>query len=809
MSFASLIYTDASREESITLRAGFQFHAISNGVDQEDERLAHNLLYVVPHALVQRRLEIETFPQSFAYLGVEGRFFIARGRYLGRMADGRSGNQVTHCIVTHDANDFVGHLPAQLFGASVWTLQKSSSTTLPSITTPLSIDRAFGLSALHSLATASRDAMDTLPRFLTMIEQASRKPRTRLVLLHTDLQTIAQWISLGTLFLDRETALSTSFYVFSDKPLADSRFAIVGIEPEMTKQHVSSDTNCLDLSSFQGTTVEADDTARAYARWFLQADPSQALEAVQLSRRWERLVSSDVAIVAAERILLDSRHDRNPARASATVLEALATHKQVADLATFGSALVDAVHEFDAGDVAFIELLGRTILALRRSSRNELIVGCTLAALEAAALSSQASSLWTITMGPESDSSTIEWPDQDARHHAAGLLTTILSDASDDILPRAFSLARWLNTGISYEHIDSSISRLAELWASNPGLQHQHTSWLYAERVQVAVCDTLSARFNSTQRSDVVAQLLAGTWDWAAEIPSVFTPEGPLFPWLLSRKLTKLSPAERRHTLEQYASQCTPASWAAFFGFGATLDISLLDVWLRAHPTVESGLATVIERILTQRPTSSREAASIVAIVELLNHHRPDGLSEGTTQLMNESEDFGRWSVDAVSVSHRLLRPNPPLERIATHCRRTIELRYRTIAGLATECHDVEASARILSLHQIDWRNALLESLAERLAIDPTDTVYVSTLIWFHHDFPADLREAVALAVKDWWQNPRNRDTAMLVQQSFDDSFHAQFGTMLKAVTPLRERLQRGDWRRAGFRSAAKGRSNG
>lgn len=808
MSFGSLIYTDASREESINLRTGFQFHAVSDGVDQEDEKLAHNVLYVVPHSLVQRRLEIEDFPQSFAYLAVEGRYFVARGRYLGRMADGRSGNQVTHCIVTHDTNDFVGHLPAQLFGASAWTLQKSSTTTLPLITTPLSIEGSFGLSTLHSLATASGEAMDALPRFLTMIEQASRKPRTRLVLLHTDLQTIAQWISLGTLFLDRETALSTSFYVFSDKPLADARFAIVGTNPERVEQPISSDTNCFDLTSFQGTAVEADDTARAYARWFLQSDPSQALEAVQLSQRWQRLVSSDVAVVAAERVVLDSRQDRNPARPSATVLEALATHQQDDDLSTFGSPLVDAVHEFDPSDVAFIELLGRTILALRRSSRNELMVGCTLAALEAAALSSEASSLWARTMAAEAISSTIDWPDQDARNHAAGLLTIILGDASDDILPKAFSLAQWLNTGVSYEHIDSSISRLAQLWASNPRLEPQHTSWLHGERVQVAVCDTLSARFNSTQRSDVVAQLLAGTWDWAAEIPSVFTPESPLFPWLLSRKLTKLSPAERRQTLEQYASQCTPASWAAFFGFGAPLDISLLDVWLRAHPTVESGLATVIERILTQRPKSSGEAASIVAIVDLLNHHRPDGLSEATIQLMNESEDFGRWSVEAVSVDHRLLRPNAPLERIASHCRRTIELRHQTIAGLATECHDVEASARILSLHQMDWRNALLESLSDRLAIDPTDAVYVSTLIWSHHGFPADLREAIALAVKDWWHNPSNRDTVILVQQSFDDLFHAQFGTMLKTVTPLRERLRRGDWRQAGLR-ATKDRSNG
>ena len=809
MSFASLIYTDVSREESISFRTGFQFHAISEDVGIDDERLAHNVLYVVPHLLVQRRLEIEAFPQSFAYLGVEDKFLVARGKYLGRMADGRSGNQITHCIVSHEANDFVDHLPAQLFGASVWRLQKSSSTTLPLIKAPLSIDSAFELSALHSLATGSRDAMDTLPRFLTMIEQASREPRTRLVLLHADLQTIAQWISLGTLFLDRETALSTSFYVFSDKPLADSRFAIVGIDPEMTRQYVSSDTNCLDLRSFQGTEVEVDDTALAYARWFLQASPSQALEAVHLNRRWQRFVSSDVAIVAAERVVLDSRHGGNPARASATVLRALATQQESDDLATFGSALVDAVHEFDANDIAFIELLGLTILALRQSSRNELMVGCTLAALEAAALSSEASSLWVRAMGAETTSSTIEWPDQDASNHAAGLLTTILGDAPDDILPEVFSLARWLNTGLSYDHIDSSISRLAQLWASNPGLEPEYTSWLHGERVQVAVCETLSARFHSPQRSDVVTQLLAGTWDWAADLPSVFTPESPLFPWLLSRKLTKLSTAERRQTFEQHASQCTPASWAAFFEFSAPLDIQLLDVWLRAHPTVDPGLATVIEKILTQRLKSSKEASSIVTIVDLLIHHQPDGLTEASTQLMNESDDFVRWTVEAVSVDHRLLRPNAPLERIASDCRRMIALRYRRIASLATECHDIEASARILSLHQIDWRNEVLESLSGRLAIDPTDAVYVATLIWSHHGFPADLREAVALAVKDWWHNPRNRDTMLLVQQSLDDSFHAQLGTMLKAVTPLRERLQRGDWRRVSFRSVAKDRNNG
>ena len=808
MGFGSLIYTDASREESIRLRTGFQFHAVSDDTDQEDEALARNVLYVVPHSLVQRGLENEEFPQSFAYLAVEDRFIVARGRYLGRMADGRSGNQVTHCIVTHDANDFVTHLPAQLFGASIWTLQKSPTTTLPSLTAPLSVSDSFGLSALQSLVAASTAAVDALPRFLTMVEQASRRPRTRLVLLHADLQVIAQWITIGTLFLDRDTALSTSFYAFSNRPVADARFDIVGTDPDLLEQPIPAEANWFDLRSFQGTAVETDETAHVYARWFLQADPLQALRAVQVSQRWQRLVSSDVAVVAAERVVLDSRHDRNPARASATVLEALATQQHGDDLATFGPALVDAVHEFDASDVAFVELLGRTIVALRQSNRSELTADCTLAALEAAALSSEASSLWARAMGAEAISSAIEWPDQDARNHAAGLLTTVLNDAPDDMLPRVFALARWLNTGLSYEQIDPSISKLAQVWASNPSLEPQHTSWLHAERVQMAVCDMLSARLNSTQRSDVVAQLQAGTWDWAADIPNVFTPANLLFPWLLSRKLTKLGTAERRQTFEQYASQCTPASWAAFFEFGGPIDVPLLDVWLRVHPTVEPGLAAAIERILTQRPSPSRGALSIVAILDLLIDLRPDGLTETTIRLLSESEDFARWSVEAVSVDHSQLRTNAPLERIASYCRRTVTLRYRTVAGLAIGCHDVETSARLFNLYHIDWRDPVLEALSDRLTIDPTDAVYVATLIWSHQGYAAGLREAVARAVKDWWHNPHNRNAVMLVQESFNDSFYAEFVMMLKAVTPLRERLQRGGWRRVGPRTG-RDRSNG
>ena len=808
MSFASLIYTDASREESIHFRTGFQFHAVSDDADQEDEALARHVLYVVPHSLVQRRLENEEFPQSFAYLAVEDRFIVARGRYLGRMADGRSGNQVTHCIVTHDANDFVSHLPAQLFGASVWRLQKSPTTTLPSLTAPLSVSDSFGLSALQYLVAASTAAVDALPSFLTMVEQASRRPRTRLVLLHTDLQVIAQWITVGTLFLDRDTALSTSFYAFSNRPVADARFDIVGTDPDLLEQPIPSDANWFDLRSFQGTAVETDEMAHVYARWFLQADPLQALRAVQVSRRWQSLLSSDVAVIAADRVVLNSRHVRSPAPASAAVLEALARHQHSADLSTFGPSLVDAVHEFDASDDATIELLLRAIVALHESGQNELMTGCTLAALEVSALSTVASSVWAQTFAVEGVPPTIDWPDQDARSHAARLLATIVDDSPDDVLSDMFSLARWLNTGLSHELMHSSIERLGQLWVSNPKLERQHTSWLHTECVRMAVCDTLSSRLYGTQRSEVVAQLRAGVWDWAANVPEVFTPDNPLFPWLLAGKLAKLDTPARRQEFERYVSHCAPTSWEAFFGFSNLLDIPLLDLWLRVHDKIEPSLAAVIEGIVTQRLTSSEDASCIVVLVDRLIDLRPDGLTETTTQLMSESEDFLRWSVEAVSVDHRQLRTNAPLERIASHCRRTIPLRYRTVAGLAIRCHDVETSARLFNLYHIDWRDPVLESLSDRLTIDPTDAVYVATLIWSHQGYAARLREAVARAVKDWWHNPRNRNAVMLVRESFNDSFYAEFGTMLKTVTPLRERLQRGNWRRARPRTG-RDRSNG
>src|SRR5688572_4343321 len=104
--FEVLIYTDCTAEESVNGRTGFQFMAESGGVTPRDEEVVRTgLLHSVPTGVDLDRPEHH--PATCTYREHGDRFYMSRGRSLGKTSTGRPGNQLTQAIVTSSEADLL------------------------------------------------------------------------------------------------------------------------------------------------------------------------------------------------------------------------------------------------------------------------------------------------------------------------------------------------------------------------------------------------------------------------------------------------------------------------------------------------------------------------------------------------------------------------------------------------------------------------------------------------------------------------------------------------------------------------------
>ena len=103
-----------------------------------------------------------------------------------------------------------------------------------------------------------------------------------------------RWIALASIFVDGSTALHLGFRVYSADPTADpftswgrprgSRLTSPWLRPRAT-------TRIWSISRPVGDNSQCFTDGNIARRWFLDYDPYDALEAIEVSRRWGQVIN--------------------------------------------------------------------------------------------------------------------------------------------------------------------------------------------------------------------------------------------------------------------------------------------------------------------------------------------------------------------------------------------------------------------------------------------------------------------------------------------------------------------------------------
>lgn len=602
MAFDVATYTDVVASEAIDGVDGFNFQSVSAGVTGVDQqKIRESLLHrVVPSwALDHDALD---HPATCAYVVRGGRFYLSRGKSTGNTNSGRSGNQITQVIVTSDPDDFVPYRPAQLYGAADWTLEKAPRSSLDAWVTPVEIRPEFEVAALNALVSSNEWATSVLPHYLTMIDAATAAEPKKLVLLHNDLDVVMQWIALGTLFVDTDAARVLQFRALVDDPWrADA--VIVGVSPDFGRAELSG-ANVLDLTQQTLPTMEPSASARIRASWFLEQGADDALNAIEIARRWEPSLGADLAYDAAGVVGLPGAvtPGQSAWRASMASTEQLAASGLRDDLALYAEELCDAIFRYGPATTEEFSLAGRAIRRAHDVDVDELASGMLVPTLEALAAASTSTEAFARELS--GSSVPVRWESTESREAASALVGELLNSAPVEALSALFAAARVVGAPIAEPSLSSAVQRLTAAWVKEPALGR--TSWQHWLAGHAVVAATVHSLVVSLQGGDdeTLTALLSGDWDFLGPLSDDPNLQG----WLKAATLARI-PVDDRANQVGLTTRIPAEAWrVALAGSSVPKHAGLWATWIVYHGLPAEMAATLkatIRAVLDGDPSVS------------------------------------------------------------------------------------------------------------------------------------------------------------------------------------------------------------
>jgi hypothetical protein len=591
VAFEIAVYTDVVASEAIDGVDGFNFQAVSAGLTAVDQqRIRESLLHRVVPAWALEHDEL-SHPATCAYVVRAGRSYLSRGKSTGTTNSGRPGNQLTQAIVTSDPDDFVPYRPAQLFGALEWTLERAPTSQVEPWVTPLEIRPEFEVTSLEEFVSGDEWASSVLPHFLTMLDGALAPEPKKLVLLHTDVDVVMRWIALGTLFVDAEAARMLQFRALVDDPWrADA--ALVGVSPDFGSGEFSS-ANVLDLTQRDMPSIVPSDVARLRAAWFLQQGADDALNAIEIARRWEPALGSQLAHDAARIVALpeDASERGSRWRTAMSVVERLASAGLRDDLALYAEELCEATLSYGPTSDDEFRLAGRAIRRAHDLGVEEVASGVAVPTLEALA------AIPAVSQGFAKELSGVEvsirWDSADAQEAAGAFLGEVMAGAPTSALPEVFAAARVIGAAVPESTLTPAAANLSALWLRDPRLgRDTWQGWIAGNTV---VSATARRALNAFRVGDekALVDLLRGEWDFLAAVVDDPALEG----WLKAGQLAR-SPVEDRQDQIALTTRIPSDAWRVLLA-GSTLprDAALWASWI-THHGLPDDLATVVRSAL-------------------------------------------------------------------------------------------------------------------------------------------------------------------------------------------------------------------
>ncbi|MBW6436454.1 hypothetical protein KZ829_22185 [Actinoplanes hulinensis] len=283
--FETLVYTDCRPGEGLGGGAGLQFQARSSDAAVAAQTLVKDrLLYEPPARWMADRRPAGEYPPSFGHLSASGYLATAAGVYLGREANGvREGNQLTHAIVTTGPEAYRGLRPAQLYGAGFWTTTPAPGCrSVPVTVSPEDVPYTPARARKFVLARPNGAAM--LFALVSALERAGRDGRV--LFLGDDVGDIVEWLVAGTLLVPRRRALELGFKIYSNDP-ARSPAPVVAVHPDFAGPATRVDNQLgylvFDLTTHRHSPVAVTDSADRWVRLFLDGDPRDAVDALDVA----------------------------------------------------------------------------------------------------------------------------------------------------------------------------------------------------------------------------------------------------------------------------------------------------------------------------------------------------------------------------------------------------------------------------------------------------------------------------------------------------------------------------------------------
>lgn len=518
--FDVALYTDTRANEAIDGIDGFNFQAISEGMNAQDRQVIRDTMLhrvVVGWNADHDPLE---HPPSFAYCGHAGRYYLSRGISTGVTNNGRPGNLLTQAIATSDPDDFGMMRPAQLFGALNWCLEKAPGQMIDRWPSPLAIAPDYQADALRDMVRADVWAAEHFAQFLTMVEEVTADNPKRLVLITADEAVATRWIALGTLFVETTRALSLSIRGLVPDPMT-TKADIVAASPEFGPQPdptvVRAGVTIIDLDRRLLTPITPTESALTQADWFLHEDPADALAAIEVARRWEEFLGRDLATRASA--LASLTKERGSVGDWATVMEALrglAQAGQDEELFFYGDPLLDVAVTCAVATPADAEAAGAAVVALLDTDSHDLAGGVLMSALESSRDVPGASEALVSALAAAPAQVRLQWEDDDARKQAGVLLTQAAQHCPTDLLPAVASAARTLDTPLVVPGRADIVGRLARAWAANPAVGRDRERWAHGDQIDQALADELLRRWSGGAPGDL-SLLSRGTWEWLGQ----------------------------------------------------------------------------------------------------------------------------------------------------------------------------------------------------------------------------------------------------------------------------------------------------
>jgi hypothetical protein len=596
--FRSLYYTDCRPGEGLRGGAGFQFQAISAGVDHETMTLVQrSSLYEAPVSWMRQGRPVADYPPSLSHV-YDGVYVTARGVYLGAEANGvREGNQFTHAVATTDPLPYGQTRPAQLWGARWWVEEPAPSTQCAPVDAepepgPWSVD------AIRDWVVGRPDGEAWLTALVSAFDRLGLPDAKRVLFIGEDPDDILGWIAAGTLLLPQQRALGVTFRVFATNPRY-SQQDVLALHPDWAGPFAAHNGEYVVFNIAEGVHSPVEPTSAA-AHWvprFLRKDPYDVMDAVELAHQSSRSGSAGAADrLAASAIVLGER----PSEAEAAILAswlADGPHLSTEDV-------VDPVAGVVVAASTDLAVLRRIDAALAHRTDSALSGSTRLSLLRAEVRAVVSGPVGTDRPAPPAR----QWPDDEA-----AAASTIVEGAANRVDPERMDallrLARDFGVMPGIGAFRDGAHRFARWWADNPQARVEPATWPVPGPLVDQLRDELQARLSQGGQTGLIAANVHSTW-WRLLRDSVVDPISGLDA-LVTAAVFANDDSARTHLLADVLArvpglgpQAGERAWPALFAF-AEPTLAELRRFLEVSPlspTVLTGTHRVLSRAEVTAP---------------------------------------------------------------------------------------------------------------------------------------------------------------------------------------------------------------